>query len=753
MRINFSKNATTNVALFDNQLSLMLKMRLFIFFVIFLAFAFFMTSSVSASTYYISPSGSNSNSGTFSQPWLTFSYSFSQLSAGDTLILKNGTYASGTTGLMDYNCASYDKGTSTQSITIQAENSRQAIVSSDGSAPAVWVRGSCDYLVMDGITATMVDNNTASGWQSSVYRVESSSNITVKNALTYGSNRYWNTHGIVFISVTNGLIESSEVYDFHRHGFSITSSSFITIRQSYANSRFRAGVSGGYEGMDQGGEEGFVFYCTSDSIIENSISENNAPGFAIHGCSGGGKRNKILGSIAFQSHSCNDVASNPSNCAQYIGLFVDSRDNAQIGWAEDNTIENFVSYQSEHLGAYLRSPVNLTCTNCSFLSTIGHPSNSNLKRGFLVDQWSGAAGGFTQDSITCTNCLFGNNPGNGSYINSDVSSWLVEYSNSYNNSMIDFPSDITCPNCYSNTISQDPGLNSCIAYLPEASRMRGTGKNGGDIGANVLYRYQDGTLTTTPLWSSAGAFPCGAIVSGYNDTGSTSCSQVHVRLNINTGSCSFPSSLYPNNLNSSASSLTPSNSSGNSICSTNSPGIKAPSLYAAIPQNYNSILLYFTDADEPYDHYALTFGNKTGEYIWGSNNIAGKGSRTYSVNNLNPNTTYYFRIRAGNGCATGNWSNEISAKTLNKTISASLDPTGNPSDKTSTEKENMQTNPEAPVNFEKDYINSAETFNQKLSANEEHFSERALGIITRMSPIILTLLLIVTAKYLFKKLS
>jgi LysM repeat protein len=36
---------------------------------------------------------------------------------------------------------------------------------------------------------------------------------------------------------------------------------------------------------------------------------------------------------------------------------------------------------------------------------------------------------------------------------------------------------------------------------------------------------------------------------------------------------------------------------------------------------------------------------------------------TYGVNALSPNTTYYFQVRGQNGCATGNWSNEISAKT------------------------------------------------------------------------------------------
>jgi hypothetical protein len=89
----------------------------------------------------------------------------------------------------------------------------------------------------------------------------------------------------------------------------------------------------------------------------------------------------------------------------------------------------------------------------------------------------------------------------------------------------------------------------------------------------------------------------------------------------------------------------------------------APWLYGAIAQDGNSILLYFTDASDPVDSYALEFGTESGNYQWGATNIGGKGLRTYLVQSLLPNKTYYFRVRGGNGCATGAWSNEISAKT------------------------------------------------------------------------------------------
>ncbi len=59
----------------------------------------------------------------------------------------------------------------------------------------------------------------------------------------------------------------------------------------------------------------------------------------------------------------------------------------------------------------------------------------------------------------------------------------------------------------------------------------------------------------------------------------------------------------------------------------------------------------------------MEYGTKSGDYPYGSTNIGGKGTRTYLVKSLSPNTTYYFKVRGGNGCATGTWSNEISTKT------------------------------------------------------------------------------------------
>ena len=107
------------------------------------------------------------------------------------------------------------------------------------------------------------------------------------------------------------------------------------------------------------------------------------------------------------------------------------------------------------------------------------------------------------------------------------------------------------------------------------------------------------------------------------------------------------------------------NSSSAPVCGSMPPGIKVPWLYGAIPQDGNSILLYFTPADNPVNAYVLEYGTKFGEYPYGVQHMGvnSRSQMTFLVQMLAQNTTYYFKVRGRNGCAVGPWSNEISATT------------------------------------------------------------------------------------------
>ena len=81
--------------------------------------------------------------------------------------------------------------------------------------------------------------------------------------------------------------------------------------------------------------------------------------------------------------------------------------------------------------------------------------------------------------------------------------------------------------------SAPTNLGTNYVWIPPASNLHAAGAGGADIGAEVLYRYQNGVKTKTTLWDAvSGAFSCGAIVAGVNDVAGASCSNVHVRLNV-----------------------------------------------------------------------------------------------------------------------------------------------------------------------------------------------------------------------------
>ena len=83
--------------------------------------------------------------------------------------------------------------------------------------------------------------------------------------------------------------------------------------------------------------------------------------------------------------------------------------------------------------------------------------------------------------------------------------------------------------------------DACVAYLGRGSLLRSAAGADGDVGANIINRYQDGTLTNVPLWDPrTGAFTCGAVVPGVNDDPSQSCIGVHERFRVGTADCALP---------------------------------------------------------------------------------------------------------------------------------------------------------------------------------------------------------------------
>lgn len=108
-------------------------------------------AQVDAATYYVATTGNDGNLGSSSAPWRTLQKSANTMVAGDTTIVKNGTYTQG-------ELVFKTSGTSGARITLQAENQHLAILSSTSSCnPGISLKAS--YITIDGLRLTVSPND------------------------------------------------------------------------------------------------------------------------------------------------------------------------------------------------------------------------------------------------------------------------------------------------------------------------------------------------------------------------------------------------------------------------------------------------------------------------------------------------------------------------------------------------------------------------------------------------------------------
>ncbi|MFO0704204.1 MAG: hypothetical protein U0525_05845 [Patescibacteria group bacterium] len=92
----------------------------------------------------------------------------------------------------------------------------------------------------------------------------------------------------------------------------------------------------------------------------------------------------------------------------------------------------------------------------------------------------------------------------------------------------------------------------------------------------------------------------------------------------------------------------------------------APDLFQ-INSKSNEATLFFTPLNQDVDHYDVIYGFAENDLRYSTKFDFGPytGVIDYTVKDLDPWQTYYFKVRAGNGCAKGDWSNTYKTITIN----------------------------------------------------------------------------------------
>jgi hypothetical protein len=125
---------------------------------------------------------------------------------------------------------------------------------------------------------------------------------------------------------------------------------------------------------------------------------------------------------------------------------------------------------------------------------------------------------------------------------------------------------------------------------------------------------------------------------------------------------SILSNKDPNTTGGSSGSSSTSSGGSASGCSNQAP-VKAPNLFE-IRRSRDSAKLFFTPAGDPVSYYYIAYGPKEKPEAHGVSfdQASFPGVLNFTVNLLKPGTYYYFKVRAGNGCMPGPWSNSLLAK-------------------------------------------------------------------------------------------
>lgn len=411
---------------------------------------------IHAATYYLSPSGNDSNPGTQSKPFATFSRAFSQMSGGDTLYIMDGTYHQQIKGMPSGSPGNYTR--------IYAVNDHKVDIHGLGNLPSsvydsLLLVSSKSYVEIRGLKV-----HNARG---TVCRIENSHNIIFRvMACWHAGGTYYNTKSLqVTGSNDNVLIEDSWAFGRARSPVEVRSGSGNVVLRRIV-SRFDDGAYAGEP------ISGVKFYKASNSIVDNAITMDHSVDYSVNTEGHFGFRiisrtapyssnNRLFGTIAIN-------IPRPAYAAEL---------KYSSGGGEDNYFKDCVAIDTSrgmqfHGDKHWRS----TVENCSLINNSGYGTfNGN---------------GVIDTSIKNTISLNSGSTGIKNY--GDMS---VSYIGSHNNGGGDFSG----VSCLTGCITGDPGL-LYPTRIEDNSPYKGAGENGADIGANIVYRYENGVLTNKPLW-------------------------------------------------------------------------------------------------------------------------------------------------------------------------------------------------------------------------------------------------------------
>lgn len=285
------------------------------------------------STYYVSPTGSDSNSGSASSPWATLQHAADTALAGDTVIVEAGTYTTGMNiigaeggtqedpirfvanpGAVITHCATEGINANLAGINIENTGGYYLIegfdVESDGSMTRAGIRvaDSNNVTLINNLVdhayigifasdsnALLVQNNTCenSTDQHGIY-ISGCSQYTILGNTIFGNNwdgLHLNISGDM--PNTGGIIENNLIYSNNLSGIDMEGVTNSYFANNVIVGNAKHGIT--LHNLDQANTPA----CTGNYFINNTIAGNG--GFAIQMAAGGNVLNMLFNNILLGS--------------------------------------------------------------------------------------------------------------------------------------------------------------------------------------------------------------------------------------------------------------------------------------------------------------------------------------------------------------------------------------------------------------------------------------------------------------------
>jgi len=244
------------------------------------------------STYYVSPTGRNINSGSESQPFLTPAFAASFAKPGDVIIFEDGVYPASAGGIV---AGLSRSGTSSAYITFRARNKGGAVLDGRNNASLGGFSVSGSYINIEGFELK----------EFSEYGFE----------VRAGAS-YINIRDIYIHDIGRRCTDTNQGLD----AFFISGSSFITIERCLIHDigRFSPGENGCTPATQyyKNHDHGTYIDGSSNITIKNNVFFNINRGFALHVYSGSGRPSSY---VNFINNTCDN--GNPYQAAGHIILW------------------------------------------------------------------------------------------------------------------------------------------------------------------------------------------------------------------------------------------------------------------------------------------------------------------------------------------------------------------------------------------------------------------------------------------------